>query len=243
MVHSHPEKQQYANTLVVLACLTVVLLVHEKENVPARDLIAAQVLALAVAVKIVWVRIFNRKHEEASTAVELSEHAQQVGKTLMAHEVLWTLLAPWLWLYLDRRCNFELLRTLNQTVAYFVIPHLFFFQVQIVLESVLQVTGVVGKTSSDPWLLFDYTVLANCYRGVVLGEGLLRSLYALPTLQVYNVHHWIVVVILPVATTLLWLYSTLIFLPIHWYPTLIEGLSTTGVDEKSKTFHTSNKVE
>ena len=214
----------YTNILIIFACLTAVLLSHEKANIPTVDLAVARFLALAVTLLVVWVRILARTNKNAACAAkkELPEEAQQASKKLMFHEVIWTLLVPWFLLFLDRVCcQTDLLRTDNfdKTVAYFVTPHLFFFQVQIILEAVLEMTKA---NHSYPWLLFDYTVVANTYRGIPLGTSLLRSLYALPVMQLYNVQHWVVLVVQPIMTAVLWMYSTLVFVPQIWHPALVQ---------------------
>jgi len=219
-----PPTKVHANILIIFACLTAVLLSHEKANIPTVDLAVARFLALAVTLLVVWVRILARTNKIAVNAAkkELPEETQQASKKLMFHEVIWTLLMPWFLLFLDRVCyQTDLLRTDNfdKTVAYFVTPHLFFFQVQIILETVLEITKA---SHSYPWLLFHYTVVANTYRGIPLGTSLLRSLYALPDMQLYNVQHWVVVVVQPIMTAVLWLYSSLVFVPQIWYPALVQ---------------------
>jgi len=238
-LHSHQKgtrensNTNYANVLVVLTCLSVILLSHEKENIPSHELLMATFLAAAVAIRVLWVRIFqqmllrrgNRKLSSSggATPFQLPAHSLQISQHLMLQEVVWTILVPWIWLFLDHNNSSTLLRmaTSNQTVGYFVAPHLFFFQVQIVLESVLQVTFIRNDDPSHRFLLFHYTAVVNAYRGVAVGVTLLRSLYALPDLQLNNFHQWWVVAVLPSVTTLLWLYSSFIFLPLHWYPALL----------------------
>jgi hypothetical protein len=212
MVH----RNIYSHTLILFSCLTVVLLSKEQANIPVRDLIASALLAVAVGLLIAGVRItgvVSHDVKKQASPPAPPESFQRSSKRLMQLEVIWTLFVPWILLFLDKMYDFHLLEDPHEklTVAYLVTPHLFFFQVQIILEAVL----VVAKCQS---FLFLYTAAANAYRALPLGTCILRSLLTLVTMPLYSANDWFVVVVLPCVATCLWLYSSLIFLPLEWYP-------------------------
>jgi hypothetical protein len=240
-------KAQYCSTLIVFSSLSVVLLRYQKDNIPSHELVVAALFACGLGIRLLWVRIHRTWMlrgggspcaTRAKPPFELPEQAVHIGQTLMLQEVIWTLLAPWLCLFLDHHHSNKLrMESFHQAVGYFVTPHLFFFQLQISLESFLQLTSTfntaVAKSDTNdkrdfcsPFQLFWYTAGANAYRGIVVGVTLVRSLNALPDLHLFqhhNVYEFCVVIFLPIAMAVLWVYSTFIYLPIYWYPAIITG--------------------
>ena len=240
------DKAQYRNTLIVFASLSVILLRYQKDNIPSHELVVAALFACGVGIRLLWVRIHRTwmLHgggspcaTRAKPPFELPEHAFHIGQKLMLQEVIWTLLAPWLCLFLDHHSYKLCMESFHQAVGYFVTPHLFFYQLQISLESFLQLTSTfntaVAKSDTtgkrdfcSPIQLFWYTAAANAYRGIVVGMTLVRSLNALPDLHLFqhpSLYQFCVVIILPMAMAVLWVYSTFIYLPIYWYPAIIVG--------------------
>lgn len=210
----------YPHLLTFFTCITVVLLSHETANIPARDVMASVFLAIAVASLIVAsrvrIRITGSHRVTKKQQPPQPESFTRVSNRLMQLEVVCTLVVPWILLVLAVN-DVHLVRD-ELTVAHLVAPHLFFFQVQILLEMTLMVA------QCDASIIFFYTAAANAYRALPLGTCLLRSLVAVVDANAsMSLTDWLIVVVLPSIATLLWLYSSLIFLPLEWYPVVVEA--------------------
>lgn len=230
-----PSKQNFRTmirhglVLVVFICLTVVLLRHEIDNIPALDLRVSQGFFIAVLLFVFGSHVvdytmfhWNRNHKVHSftTGMEsnnkLPIESQLILNKLMVHEVAWTLLLPWL-----------ILLTQNQgssLAGYILTPHLYFFQVQILLETILQLSRQFTTYQPHAYqrYLWTYTVLANIYRGIPIVTTLLRSWVLITDAWqgTANIVLSTTLLLQPILTTGLWCYSTFVFVPFIWYPTL-----------------------
>jgi hypothetical protein len=213
-------------SFVVFVVLTVVMLKHHRNEIPRRDVYASLFLfawsavasAISAAIKRTTSDTTTKQQQKppTKTSTETAQRPVEFTRTsnqLMQYEVLLTLLVPWIVLRASKwvQHNWQLPEGL---VEHLLVPHLYFFQSQIAAEAILLATR-------QDALLFPYTCVANALRALPLATWILRSLVATQTMfHVYNPFHWVLVVLLPAAAAALWLYSSLIFIPLHWYPVL-----------------------
>ena len=219
------------HVLFIFLCLSVVLLSHEQDNIPSRDVLASVIMAAAVVVGLVvangGVRITKSLDGKKPFLSTQPESFRRASSVLMQLEVIWTLILPWTLLILENN-NFDLAHNKNLTVAHLVAPHLFFFQIQILLELALMVAHC------DAWTIFLYTAVANAYRALPLGTGILRSFFAVGSGNMVSATDWLIVIVLPSVASCLWLYSTLIFLPLEWYPVVVSSMGGRANEETAK---------
>jgi hypothetical protein len=214
-------------SLVVFVVLTVIMLKHHRNEIPRRDvyssffLLAGSVVASAISMLLKRMRKDTKKKLQNKTPAEAVEASKRraeftrLSSQLMKYEVLFALLLPWIALRASKSIQIYCQVPMG-LVEHVLVPHLYFFQAQIAAEAILLATH-------HDELLFPYTWLANALRALPLATGILRSIVAIQTMfYVYNPFHWVLVVGLPAAATALWLYSSLIFLPLHWYPVLLQ---------------------
>jgi hypothetical protein len=206
-------------TFVIFTVLTVILLKHHMEEIPVRDLYTSALLfALCVVASAASVLFLPAKKSLAKQRSGLSprQHHRpsefaRASNRLMQLEVVGTLVVPWLVLraskWVDRHLDLP-----SAVVERLLVPHLYFFQAQIAAEAVLFATH-------QDWLLLPYTCVANALRGLPLGTWIVRSLVeSIQSVNPYNPFHWLIVAGLPAVGTGLWLYSSLVFIPLIWYP-------------------------
>ncbi len=182
-------------TTLLSACLfmDLILVLCFGQSIPRRDFAACRLGLLFV--------LFLSMFESEST----DPYKRPKGKrfrmlftTLSTLEVFFTLLVPWL----------SILEHLIQRTpmhGHLLASHLLIFQTQIALECVIIMAGEQRK-----WILFPFTLLANCYRFLSILTWIVR------TLRETNLDSRDV--LLPAIAFSLWMYSTFVFLPREWYP-------------------------
>lgn len=218
--------------LILFICLNAVLLSHEQAYIPGRDVIASELFAVTVGLAVIGVRISGGNKpvvkKQSHSSPQFASFQSHSNK-LMQLEVIWTLLIPWVLLFVNKMYEFHYQKGGSNgdeahddlNVAYLVSPHLFFFQVQIILEIVLMVSHCDS-------IIFPYTAAANAYRALPLYTWIMRSLLTVPDMPLFSAAHWFTVVLLPCIATCLWLYSSFIFLPLEWYP-VVANAQRTGM--------------
>lgn len=179
-----------ARILTVCLILDSILVLFFRGGIPRRDFAATRFgLLLVLYLSMFESEPYNRPK---------SQRFRMIFTTLSALEVLFTVLVPWLSI---------LERLIHRTPihGHLLASHLFIFQTQISLECIIVMAGEQRK-----WLLFPFTVLANCYRLLSILTWIMR------TLNETNIEFRDVV--LPAIAFGLWIYSTFVFLPREWYP-------------------------
>jgi hypothetical protein len=124
----------------------------------------------------------------------------------MILEVVLTIILPWI-LILEK----EMQRngaTVNdrELIGYQLAPHLFVFQSQIALESIIE---VMVPEREQPRFIFWYTCIFNAYRLFAIDAWITRLRDEQP----------MILTILPVLTAFLWITSNF-FIEFVWYPCL-----------------------
>lgn len=180
-------------TTLLSACLILdsMLVLCFKQSIPRRDFAACRFGLLMVLSLSMFESNdpYNRPK---------SKRFRMIFTTLSTLEVLFTLLVPWL----------SILEHLIQRTpihGHLLASHLLIFQTQIALECIITMAG-----EQRMWILFPFTLLANCYRFLSILTWILR------TLNETNLDSRDV--LLPAITFSLWMYSTFVFLPREWYP-------------------------
>ena len=180
-------------TRILLACLILdtMLVLCFRQGIPRRDFAACRVGLLIVLSMSMFESndTYNRPK---------SKRFRLIFTTLSTMEVLFTVLVPWLSI---------LEHLIQRTVVHghLLASHLLIFQTQIALECIIIMAGERRK-----WILFPFTVLANCYRFLSILTWIVRTLHE-TNLESRDVF-------LPAIAFSLWVYSTFIFLPREWYP-------------------------
>lgn len=177
----------FLNLLLVKVC---------PNTIPPRD-IAVAVVAAAVLIAIVFRNVY--RHD-----VKLQQTARFVTllKILSSCEVVGTIVLPWIAIIR------ELLRGDGNVEVYGMLaPHLFVFQAQIALESILM---LMKRERAD--LLFRYTVAANCYRGLAIAQWIMQ-MFSLSKKEKIS----FLLKLLPSVALGLYVFSNL-FIAFVWYP-------------------------
>jgi hypothetical protein len=204
-------------TLVIFTVLTVVLLKHHQEQIPLRDVYTSSLLfAWCIVGSGISGLLAKKTSAKSGPAARQPPSPRpssfaRASNRLMQFEVIGTLVLPWLFLRSSPLVERYLLLP-SGIVEKLLVPHLYFFQAQIAAEAIIVATH-------QDHLLFLYTWAANALRGLPLGTWILRSLVAfVESINPCNPFHWLIVVGLPAVGAMLWLYSSLIFIPLIWYP-------------------------
>lgn len=166
-------------------------------EIPHRDYVSCQIGLILI--------LLLASFESTSTRKRLdSKRFRRVFVTLSTFEVIFTIVIPWLAILegLLNRDSEEMRRN-----GHLLAAHLYIFQAQIAGECIIAMAGEHRR-----WLVFPFTCAANAYRGVTLITWIVRVLEE-EALEARDV-------ILPALATLLWLYSSFIFIPKLWYPLL-----------------------
>ena len=180
-------------TRILLACLILdtMLVLCFRQGIPRRDFAACRVGLLIVLSMSMFESndTYNRPK---------SKRFRLIFTTLSTMEVLFTVLVPWLSI---------LEHLIQRTVVHghLLASHLLIFQTQIALECIIIMAGEHRK-----WILFPFTLLANCYRFFSILTWVVRTLHE-TSLESRDVF-------LPAIAFSLWMYSTFVFLPREWYP-------------------------
>jgi hypothetical protein len=221
-------KKKFTNLLYLFICLTAVLAAHQCEHIPLRDAKSGVALVLLASLAAT-VRVLHRPEKQQQqhdarhrlpTGSAAAERYHRVALRLMNLEILFTILIPWILLFWDRAFPADgLLDDVRKqpSLGHLLVPHLFFFQCQIIGEMILWKAGYSGGL-----VPFYYTAAANALRAFPVGTWILRSLAVAPGVEPASPVHWLVVAVLPLAAAGLWAYSSLVFVPLVWYPVLQE---------------------
>jgi hypothetical protein len=192
--------------LVLFTTLNVLLLSLHRNAVPKRDIFmcALGLVGLLIATRF--------KHERV--VLDRTKRYRILFTVLSSLEVIFTILLPWWLIYRD---------FLN---GYLMAPHLFVFQAQIALESIIFMAGY-----NPHQLMFGYTVIANIYRALALTTWVSRTLAD----DMYNVRdHRLLITLLPGIAVCLWIFSNL-FIWFEWYPLLrSEGTMAETISSKKE---------
>ena len=173
----------------IFETLSILLLVLCRNNtVPLRDRLVS-LLGLG------WLLTKMRGAPE-NVVLKKTPQFKSRFKILSSCEVLLAIFLPW-WLLIH-----DILQGDPSMVGCFLAPHLFVFQQQIALESLI--------SREHHHLLFRFTVIANAYRGIVVSTGVLRWLDDSSPL---------IIRLVPVLIVLLWFASNA-FIALDWYPCL-----------------------
>lgn len=192
--------------LVLFTALNVLLLSLHRNAVPKRDIFMC-------GLGLVGVLIATRSKQER-VVLDRTKRYHILFTVLSSLEVTFTIILPWWLIYRDYHNG------------YLMAPHLFVFQAQISLESVIFMAGY-----NPHQLLFRYTVIANTYRALPLGTWVSRTLFD----DMHNVRdHPLLVTLLPGIAVCLWIISNL-FLWFEWYPLLrYEGTMAATTSSKKE---------
>ena len=180
-------------TRILLVCLLLdsLLVLCFRKAIPRRDFAAIR----SGLVLVLFLSVFESKDPYKRPK---SKRFRMIFTTLSALEVLFTVMVPWL----------SILEHFIQRTAlhgHLLASHLLIFQTQIALECIIVMAGENRK-----WILFPFTLLANCYRLLSLLTWIAR------TMDETNLDSRDV--LLPSIAFSLWMYSTFVFLPREWYP-------------------------
>jgi len=187
---------KFARVFLTFNFLNLLLVKLCPNSVPPRD-IAVAVVAAAILIAIVLRNVY--RHD-----VKLQQTSRFVKflKILSSCEVLGTIVLPWFvlireWLTGDG----------DREVYDMLAPHLFVFQAQIALESIIM---LMKRERAD--LLFRYTVAANCYRGLTIIQWI-RQMFSLSKREQTS----FLLKFLPSVALGLYVFSNL-FIAFVWYP-------------------------
>jgi hypothetical protein len=204
------------SVLSVFAGLDMALLALDHTAVPKRDLLAS-FIALAVMMEVLtWNRGHTKMIAPSGTPnPDMKRRLDKVFHTLSAIELLTTIIIPWAMILHQQ--FFESDRSLQakeDSAIYILASHLFIFQTQIALESLIAAAGPQYR-----WMLFPFTIVANTYRLIPLLTWLSRSGYKVgqqPSTNNWQQQQhpllWIGIA--------LWLFSIFYFIPFEWWPVL-----------------------
>lgn len=203
-----------AGVLATFTVLTVVLLKNQIEEIPQRDVATSMLLMASSLASVVSALLFGEQRRTVDkTSHRRSDSFLRVSSQLMQWEVLFTIVVPWFLLKCSGvlRHQLHFIPDRDNAIDHLLVPHLYFFHAQIVGEAILMV-------SHQDSLVFPYTCLANAFRAFPLATWFQRAVLASQEIQQYNPFHWLLVAGLPLVATILWLYSSFVFLPLKWYP-------------------------
>jgi len=219
--------------LVLFSVFNAVLLKNQRNEIPTRDVVASALVVLsAYAVLVLEELYFHHPRTKSAIAKPTTPAYRRDVNALMLSEVVFDLVVPWILLsknaaFWHRKLDHLLESETggegdgHNVLGYLLVPHLFFFQAQIVGELMFY---VAGRGS----LVFPYTCMANAYRFFPLGTCIRRSYAAFRNASILDPFHWLVVVLLPSIIAMLWVYSSFVFVPLEWYPLTKASPSSTG---------------
>ena len=216
-----------AGVLTTFIVLFVVLLKNQVDEIPTRDVATSFILMASSLLAVVSGLVTQAADGKKTTPSPRQESFQRVSNKLMNLEILFTLVLPWLLLKSSSfiQHQLQLVPETDRIIEYLLVPHLYFFQAQIVGESMLFV-------SHRNELVFPYTCVANALRAFPLATWIQRAIVVLHQIQLFNPFHWLLVAGLPMAASVLWLYSSLILIPLKWYPVIRDERQTaTHIDQ------------
>jgi hypothetical protein len=200
--------------LSIFTGLDMALLALDHTAVPKRDLLAS-FISLAVLMEVFsWKRGHSIIAPSGTSNPDLKRRLDKMFHTLSAIELLTTIILPWAMILHQQFFGREnSLHAKEDSAIYILASHLFVFETQIALESLIVVAGL-----QHHWMLFPFTIVANTYRLVPLLTWLSRSGYNFGQQASTNnnwQHHP-----LPLIGIALWIFSSFYFIPFEWWPVL-----------------------
>ena len=190
--------------LVIFSVLETLLWYLCSDFIPRRD-VGAGLLAVTVLLVLPSNMVLVQRK-----TLQPNERFHKLFVLLSTFEVVVTLVAPW---YYIRHSYDD-----GNSMRYQLAPHLFVFQGQIVLE-----TLVMSQKDDTAIVMFWYTVVANTYRATALVTWVQRVFFDFETKsgdQSIISYLCIPTTILPVLAVLIWCYSNY-FIIFEWYPRLM----------------------
>jgi hypothetical protein len=176
--------------LVLFSALNALLWYVCDDDVPKED-VGAYLLGFTIL-------LFLPPSYRNGPKLVATKRFHQIFTVLSSFEILVTLIIPWLLIW-NSTNNTEMAR-------YVLAPHLFVFQAQIALETLV---------TTNAALMFWYTVIANSYRATALVTWIQRSL----DVDGQDAGKSIPTRILPTLALLLWFCSNY-FIAFVWHPLL-----------------------
>ena len=204
--HKPAEQRRGLVTLLLFGSLECILLLYHRKELPTRDIAAVKVASLILLIlPFLIASIPTTWHTQVLVVqVEKTPRFRAIFSRLSLAEIFFTVIIPWIQI---------LLVAGNASMA---LPHLFVFQAQIALESLILAEG-----NNCKFALFPFTAVANIYRFVPIASWLMNSQHICSNNEsTTGVLKFCRELILPSIALLLWSYSTLIFIPLEWYPLL-----------------------
>ena len=130
-------------------------------------------------------------------------------------ELISTVVLPWAMIINEKRLGGGKIDDKSSAI-YLMASHLFIFQAQIALESLVAMAPERQRS-----MMFPLTCVANAFRVVPLLTWLSRSGHGFgyPTWRRFEDWNGLAG-ILPVVGFLLWMFSSFYFIPFEWYPIL-----------------------
>ena len=205
--HTPADQRRGLVTLLLFGALECILLLYHRAELSTRDISAVKVATLILLVLPFLIASIPTTWYTHVLAVQVEKtpRFRAIFSRLSLAEIFFTVIIPWIQI---------LLVTGN---AYMALPHLFVFQAQIVLESLILAEG-----SDCKFALFPFTAVANIYRFANIYRWWMNSQHICSNNEssTIGVLQFCCELILPSIGLLLWSYSTLIFIPLEWYPLL-----------------------
>lgn len=207
--YNHAQYTMKLHPLLPIFTTLNALLIHlHPDAIPRRDILASLLGCAGLVGAIVTLK--------ENTKIHRTKRFLNQFLILSGCEVVVNILLPWLLL-----AKASIGGDKNASEIGFVLaPHLFVFQSQIAIESIILAQG----ENKRPLLMFQYTCIANLYRGVAVATMIHRTMTLMTAIKGGDSAEWewfdsIMLVVLPVLTTLLWLRSDA-FIIYDWYPCL-----------------------
>ncbi|KAI2493552.1 hypothetical protein MHU86_20981 [Fragilaria crotonensis] len=193
---------------IVFATLNAVLCVWHPDVIPFRD------VAFSFLVMLLLLLLgAHRKPRQEQVGLKTTRLMAVTTAGLMTCEVSFLLLTPWIILVSSSLSStgWGVDKRTIENLAYVLVPHLFIFQSQIALESMIKERHGMG---------FWYTVLANSYRGA-FGIVTWIKRYQIKRDEFSTEPPQMVLLLDTVSTLAIVLWCTsMVFIALIWYPCL-----------------------
>ena len=195
---------------IVFATLNAVLCVWHPDVIPWRD-VAFSLLGML----LLFVLGATRKPRRQKVGLKKTWWMAVTTAGLMMFEVSFLLVAPWIVLVTSSlpssSSGWSVDNRTLENLAYILVPHLFIFQSQIALESMIKDRRGMG---------FWYTVMANTYRGAFgIAPWIHRYLEKRDEFSAEPTRLVLLLDALSALAIVLWCTS-MVFIAFIWYPSL-----------------------
>jgi hypothetical protein len=202
--------------LSIFTGLDMALLALDHTAVPKRDLLASFIV-LGVLIEVCSGKTGHNTIAPSGTPnPDMKRRLDKVFHTLSAIELLTTIIIPWA-IILNQQFfgRDSSLQAKEDSAIYILASHLFIFQTQIAVESLIAASG-----SQHHRMLFPFTIVANTYRLVPLLTWLSRSGYKVGQQEPNYWQQQQQQLLLPWIGIALWIFSSFYFIPFEWWPVL-----------------------